>query len=82
MEDKFNIEKFNESIATMMSCKHAIKANQYVSEEEIKILLESLKKCKNPYNCPHGRPTIIYYTNYDLEKLFKRSGFENFAIKK
>lgn len=82
LEDKFNIEKFNESIATMMSCKHAIKANQYVSEEEIKILLESLKKCKNPYNCPHGRPTIIYYTNYDLEKLFKRSGFENFAIKK
>ena len=82
LENKFSIEKFNESIATMMSCKHAIKANEYVSEEEINALLEDLKKCKNPYNCPHGRPTIIYYTNYDLEKLFKRSGFENFVTKK
>jgi DNA mismatch repair protein MutL len=81
VEKNFNIEKFNESIATMMSCKNAIKANQYVSEDEIKVLIERLRKCKNPYNCPHGRPTIIYYTNYDLEKLFKRSGFENFVIK-
>lgn len=82
LENKFSIEKFNESIATMMSCKQAIKANEYVSEEEINALLDDLRKCKNPYNCPHGRPTIIYYTNYDLEKLFKRSGFENFVTKK
>ena len=77
-EDKFNIEKFNESAATMMACKLAIKANQYVSEEELNQLLKDLKKCKNPFNCPHGRPTIVFYSNYDLEKMFKRSGFENF----
>lgn len=77
-EDKFNIEKFNESAATMLACKLAIKANQYVSEEELKELLKDLKKCKNPFNCPHGRPTIVFYSNYDLEKMFKRSGFENF----
>ena len=77
-EDKFSIEKFNERTATMMACKLAIKANQYVSEEELVELLKDLKKCKNPFNCPHGRPTIVFYSNYDLEKMFKRSGFENF----
>lgn len=78
LEDKFDIEKFNESAATMLACKLAIKANQYVSEEELVELLHDLKKCKNPFNCPHGRPTIVFYSNYDLEKMFKRSGFENF----
>lgn len=74
-ENKFTIEKFNESIATMLSCKLAIKANEYVSEEEINELLERLKKCDNPFNCPHGRPTIVFHSKYDLEKMFKRSGF-------
>ena len=78
LEDKFDIEKFNERAATMLACKLAIKANQYVSEEELTELLKDLKKCKNPFNCPHGRPTIVFYSNYDLEKMFKRSGFENF----
>lgn len=82
LESKFSIEKFNEAVATMMSCKMAIKANEYVSEEEINELLKRLKNCQNPFNCPHGRPTIIYYSNYDLEKLFKRSGFENFVTKR
>lgn len=80
-ENKFSIEKFNESLATMMSCKLAIKANEYVSEEEIDELLERLKNCNNPFNCPHGRPTIIFHSNYDLEKMFKRSGFENFVTR-
>ena len=77
---KFDIEKFNESAATMMACKLAIKANQYVSEEELNQVLKDLKKCKNPFNCPHGRPTIVFYSNYDLEKMFKRSGFINFKV--
>jgi len=74
-ENKFDLEKFNESVATMMSCKLAIKANEFVSEEEIEELLKDLKMCDNPFNCPHGRPTIIFHSNYDLEKMFKRSGF-------
>lgn len=72
----FSIEKFRESAATMMSCKQAIKANEYISPEEVEKLLDDLRHCDNPFNCPHGRPTIIYYSNYDLEKLFKRTGFE------
>ena len=43
--------------------------------EEMENLLNDLRKCKNPFNCPHGRPTTIYYSKNDLEKLFKRSGF-------
>ena len=74
-ENKFSIEKFNESVATMMSCKLAIKANQYVSTEELEQLIIDLKNCHNPFNCPHGRPTIVFHSNYDLEKMFKRSGF-------
>lgn len=75
-EKNFNIEKFNEKIATMMSCKKAIKANTNITLEEMEALINDLRKCKNPFNCPHGRPTMIYYSNYDLEKLFKRSGFD------
>ena len=73
----FNIEKFNEKVVTMMSCKKAIKANTNITMEEMEALIDDLRKCKNPFNCPHGRPTMIYYSNYDLEKLFKRSGFDN-----
>jgi DNA mismatch repair protein MutL len=42
---------------------------------EIEALLKDLAKCKNPANCPHGRPTIIKITRADVEKIFRRSGF-------
>ena len=74
-EKDFTIEKFNEKIATMLSCKMAIKANENITMGEMENLINDLRKCNNPFNCPHGRPTTIYYSNYDLEKLFKRSGF-------
>lgn len=75
-EKEFSIEKFNEKVATMMSCKHAVKANTHLTMEDMQALVEDLRNCKNPFNCPHGRPTTIFYSNYDLEKLFKRSGFD------
>lgn len=74
-ERNFSIEKFNESIAIMMSCKLAIKANENITISEMEHLIKDLRKCDNPFNCPHGRPTIIFYSNYDMERLFKRSGF-------
>jgi len=74
--EKFSIVKFNEKIATTLSCKLAIKANENITHEEQEQLINDLRKCNNPFNCPHGRPTTIFYSNYDLEKLFKRSGFD------
>ena len=74
-EKDFTIEKFNEKIAIMLSCKMSIKANENITIPEMESLISDLRKCHNPFNCPHGRPTIISYTNYELEKLFKRSGF-------
>ncbi len=55
-----------------IACKSAIKANDKISVKEVKKLLEDLKKCENPYTCPHGRPVMVKMTKKDIEKLFKR----------
>ena len=74
-EKGFSIERFNDHLAATMACKMSIKANTSITLKEMENLLNDLRNCKNPYNCPHGRPTTIHYSDYDLEKLFKRSGF-------
>ena len=71
-EKNFDLGKFREHAAATLSCKMAIKANMNISMEEMEALVNDLRKCKNPYNCPHGRPTTIFYSNYEIEKLFKR----------
>ncbi len=58
-------------IATM-SCKAAIKGGDPISEAEFRSLLDEMLTLDNPYNCPHGRPTTISMTRYELEKKFKR----------
>ena len=75
-ESKFTLDKFNDRLAATLACKASIKANTNISIDEMEGLINDLRKCQNPFNCPHGRPTIIFYSNYDLEKLFKRSGFD------
>ena len=72
-ERNFSIEKFNEKTAITLSCKMAIKANTNISILEMESLINDLRKCENPYTCPHGRPTTIFYSNYELEKMFKRA---------
>ena len=74
-EKNFNLGRFRDHVAATMACKMSIKANDEITKEEMERLIEDLRKCKNPFNCPHGRPTIIYYSKEELEKLFKRSGF-------
>lgn len=58
-----------------IACKMSIKANHIMPMSEIEALIKDLAKCKNPANCPHGRPTIIKLTKEDIEKIFRRSGF-------
>lgn len=60
-----------EKVASM-SCKAAVKGNHTLSFPEIESLIDELLALENPYNCPHGRPTIISMTRYELEKKFKR----------
>ena len=72
-EKNFDKNKFNDRIAMTVACKASIRANDVISLNEMEKLIEKLRKCKNPYTCPHGRPTIIFYSNYELEKLFKRA---------
>lgn len=70
---EFDKEKFIYRTAATMACKMSIKANDYLDLDTAKILLDNLRRCDNPFTCPHGRPTIITYSNYDLERLFKRA---------
>lgn len=58
-----------------IACKKSIKANHTMSMSEIEALLRDLAKCKNPANCPHGRPTIIKISRADVERIFRRTGF-------
>ena len=68
----FNKDRFLDSLAKMVSCKMSVKANEHLSFAEMDQLLKDLVKCDNPYNCCHGRPSIMRFSNYELEKMFKR----------
>lgn len=65
------LEVLSDQMATM-ACKAAVKGNQQLSRREAEALIDELLELENPYNCPHGRPTIISMTKYELEKKFKR----------
>ena len=55
-----------------MACKSAVKGNHRLKKEEITALIDELLTLENPYHCPHGRPTIISMSKYEIEKKFKR----------
>ena len=65
------LDVLSDRMATM-ACKAAVKGNQKLSLRETEALIDELLQLENPYNCPHGRPTIISMTKYELEKKFKR----------
>ncbi|WP_334331618.1 MULTISPECIES: DNA mismatch repair endonuclease MutL [unclassified Companilactobacillus] len=71
-DSKISVASFREKNAIMMSCKRAIKANHHITDREAIELLHNLTKAENPYNCPHGRPVLVEFSNKDLEKMFKR----------
>lgn len=68
----FDLEKFIWHMAATTACRMSVMAGDYISEEDQEWILENIRYCDNPFTCPHGRPTIITYTKYELEKLFKR----------
>lgn len=67
-----DVKKLREEAAIMMSCKKSIKANYYLTKDQMVALLADLKKADNPFTCPHGRPVMIHFSTYEVEKMFKR----------
>ena len=70
--NKVDVIYFRDHIAKMIACKASIKANHQISKDEIDYLVSHLSECKNPYTCPHGRPTIIHFSVKELEEMFER----------
>lgn len=73
--NKVDIASLKRLSIASRACKMSLKANRLLTREEQLRLLKNLAKCRNPLNCPHGRPTIVKVSKYDLEKMFKRTGF-------
>ena len=72
-EREFNLTRFREKLAAMAACKASIRANENITLKDMEVLIDRLRECKNPFTCAHGRPCIISYSRYDLDKLFKRA---------
>ena len=72
---KINLIELRKHVIATMACKASIKAHDKLSLIEMNDLIKSLFACSNPTCCPHGRPTIVHFSKYDIEKMFKRSGF-------
>lgn len=68
----FDFDQFVWRMAATTACRMSVMAGDYISQEEQEWILDNIRKCENPFTCPHGRPTIITYTRYELERLFKR----------
>lgn len=71
-DNKVDVVKLQDHAIATLSCKASLKANTHLSIEGMQNIIDNLMRCDNPYVCPHGRPTIIYYSTYEIEKLFKR----------
>ena len=74
LKDKVDLSSLRKHVISTMACKASIKAHDKLSLREMEDLINTLFECNNPTCCPHGRPTIIHFSKYDIEKMFKRSG--------
>ena len=71
-KNKLDVVKLQDHAIATLACKASLKGNTYLSTEDMQTVVDQLMLCENPYVCPHGRPTIIFYSEYEIEKLFKR----------
>jgi DNA mismatch repair protein MutL len=68
----FDRVRFNNKVIATIACKMSVRANTRLSQEAMEEIISELVKCRNPYNCAHGRPAIVKFSNYELERMFKR----------
>ena len=71
-DKKIDLKELRNDAIAMASCKASIKANQYLTIDEMQKVVDDLYTCENPFTCPHGRPIITKLAKKDLEKIFKR----------
>ncbi|MDD3170989.1 MAG: DNA mismatch repair endonuclease MutL [Bacilli bacterium] len=64
--------QFLDSLAKSLACKKSVKANEYLGRDEVDYIINELSNCENPFTCPHGRPVIVKFSKYEIEKWFKR----------
>lgn len=69
---RLSLTEMREESAKQMACKAAIKANRHLRQDEMETLMFRLQETTNPFTCPHGRPVLIEFTSYEMEKMFKR----------
>ena len=70
--ERTSIKDVEERFIATVACKAAVKANMALTEQEVDSLMEKLLELPNPFTCPHGRPTAIKMTKYDIERKFAR----------
>ena len=71
-DNEIDMSKLRKHVLATMACHSSIRFNRSLTMDEMKQVIEDLKKCKQPYHCPHGRPTIITMSDHDLRKEFER----------
>jgi DNA mismatch repair protein MutL len=71
-QETIDIAKLREKSAILCACRRSTKANESLSVAEMESLISRLSQCASPFTCPHGRPIIVRFTKYELEKMFKR----------
>lgn len=69
---RLSLAELRDESAKQMACKAAIKANRHLRQDEMQSLMDRLQEASNPFTCPHGRPVLIEFTSYEMEKMFKR----------
>ena len=69
---KIDLHELKDYAIATLACKASLKANSHLSNLDMETLIVDLFKCENPYTCPHGRPTMLKYKLYELQKAFKR----------
>lgn len=71
-KDHLDVVQMRDLAIATLACKASLKGNTFLTKDDMQIIVDNLMRCDNPYVCPHGRPTLIFYSDYELEKLFKR----------
>lgn len=79
-DNKIDLLSLQEHAIATLSCKASLKGNSHLSIESMQTIVDNLMRCDNPYVCPHGRPTIIHYSAYDLENYLRGSSNEKVIV--